>query len=174
MKTKAQKQTELKEAENMMKGSDALVFVDFTKVSAEELRRLRREVNAAGNKMLVLKKRLLGVALKEKGVDIDPRQFKASLGTVFSDKGLELASGAVYKFFNSLGGTDKELKAQAMKKILGGYDLKKKEFADANKILFYGQLPPRDVALSGVLSMFITPLRAFMYIVSEKAKVESK
>jgi ribosomal protein L10 len=170
MKTKSQKTAELKEAEGLLKKSDALVFVDFNKVTSEELRHLRREVAAAGASMLVLKKRLLNVLFKEKGVDMDARQFKSALGTVFSKTGLEAVSGAVYKFFNSLGGTDKELKAAAMKKILGGYNLAKKEFADAKLITFYGQLPPREVALGGVLGMFVTPLRAFMHILNEKSK----
>ncbi len=170
MKTKTQKTAELKEAEKFLKGSDALLFVDFNKVSTEDLRRLRREVGAAGASMLVLKKRLLNVMLKEKGIDMDARQFKSALGTVFSKSGFEAASGAIYKFFNSLGGTDKELKAASIKKILGGYDITNKEFADAQKILFYGQLPPREVALGMVLGMFATPLRAFMHILNEKAK----
>lgn len=170
MKTKTQKNTELKEAEVLLKKSDALLFVDFNKVTSEELRRLRREVSGAGASMMVLKKRLLNVLLKEKGIDMDARQFKSALGTVFSKSGLESVSGAIYKFFNSLGGTDKELKAAAIKKILGGYDLTNKEFADAQKIVFYGQLPPREVALGGVLGMFVSPLRALMHVLNEKSK----
>jgi ribosomal protein L10 len=170
MKSKAQKETEIKEAKELLGKSDALVFVDFNKVSAEDLRNLRREVRAAGGSMLVLKKRLLGVALKEKGVEFDSKQFSGSLGTAFFGNGLELASAPVYRFFNSLGGTDKEAKAEAMGKILGGLDLAKKEMATREKILFYGQLPPREVALAMVLGMFVAPLRSFMYLVSEKSK----
>jgi ribosomal protein L10 len=170
MKTKSQKATELKEAEKFLKGSDALVFVDFNKVTAEDLRRLRRDVGASGASILVMKKRLLNVLFKEKGIDMDARRFKSSLGTVFSKTGLEAVSGAIYKFFNSLGGTDKELKAAAIRKILGGYDLTNKEFADAQKIVFYGQLPSREVALGMVLGMFVAPLRAFMHILNEKSK----
>lgn len=170
MKTKAQKAAELKEAKELLKKSDALVFVDFDKISAEDLRRLRREVRESGNSMLVLKKRLMGVALKEKGIEWSSKQFGGSMGTIFSAKGLESASSPVYKFFNSLGGTDKEAKAAAIKKILGGYDLAKNEAADAARVLFYGQLPPRDVALSMVLGMFIAPLKSFMYLVDQKSK----
>ena len=168
MKTKAQKEVEVSEAKELLKKSDALVFVDFNKVSAEDLRNLRREVRAAGNSMLVLKKRLLGVALKEKGIEFDSKQFAGSLGTVFSGQGLETASSAVYKFFSSLG-EDKEAKAAAMGKILGGLDLAKKEMATREMILFYGQLPPREVALSMVLGMFIAPIKAFMYLMVEKS-----
>ena len=173
MKSKAQKNIELKEAEELLKNSSSLVFVDFNKVTAEELRRLRREVGEAGNKTMVLKKRLLNVLFKGKNVDMDARQFKSSVGTIFSGKDFESASGSIYKFFNSLGGTDKELKVAAMKKLLGGYDLVKKEFADAKKITYYGQLPSREVALTMVLQMFVGPLRSFMYLVSEKSRLAS-
>lgn len=170
MKTKAQKTQELKEAEGLLQKSNALVFMDFNKITAEDLRQLRRDVRAAGGSMMVMKKRLLGVAMKNQGSEFDFSQFHSSLGAVFFAQGLEGASSPVYKFLSSQGGTDKELKAQAIKKILGGYDLEKKEFADAQKIIFYGQLPPREVALAGVLGMFVTPLRAFMHILNEKSK----
>lgn len=170
MKSKSQKAIELKEAEKQLKDSDSLVFVDFGKVSAEDLRKLRREVGSTGNSLMVLKKRLLNVLFKEKGIDMDARQFKSSVGTVFGRKGLEEASSPIYKFFSSIGGTDKEAKTAAIKKILGGYDLGKKEFTDAAKIIYFGQLPPREAALAGVLGMFVTPLRSFMYILNEKSK----
>ena len=66
MKTKAQKENELKGAEALLKDSAALAFADFTKVSAEDLRRFRREVKTAGGDFLVIKKRLLNVLLKQK------------------------------------------------------------------------------------------------------------
>ena len=76
----------------------------------------------------------------------------------------------VFKFFNGLGGADKEAKVAAMKKILGGYDLSSKQVVDAKTVVYYGQLPPREVALAQVLGMLVAPIRGFMHILNEKSK----
>lgn len=170
MKTKVQKREEIKKAEAMLKANNAMVFVNFTKVPTEDVRKLRREISATGGSTLVIKKRLLNVLMKEKGIDLDVRQYDSSVGTIFSPKGLEEASAPVFKFFNGLGGTDKEAKIAAMKKILGGYDLSSNQGVDAKTVMFYGQLPPREVALTMVLGMLVAPLRGFMHVLNEKSK----
>lgn len=154
----------------MLKQSNAMVFVNFTKVPAEDVRKLRREISATGGSTVVIKKRLLNVLFKEKGIDMDVRQYDSSVGAVFSPKGMEEASSPVFKFFNGLGGTDREAKAQAIKKILGGYDLSSKTAVDAQTVVYYGQLPPREVALTMVLGMLVAPLRGFMHVINEKSK----
>ncbi len=170
MKTKVQKREEINKAEAMLKANNAMVFVNFTKVPTEDVRKLRREISASGGSTLVIKKRLLNVLMKEKGIDLDIRQYDSSVGTIFSPKGLEEASSPVFKFFNGLGGTDKEAKISAMEKILGGYDLSSGLAVDAKTVMFYGQLPPREVALTMVLGMLVAPLRGFMHVLNEKAK----
>jgi ribosomal protein L10 len=170
MKTKVQKREEINKAEKMLQGSNAMVFVNFNKVSAEDVRKLRRQVSASGGSTVVIKKRLLNVLFKEKGIDMDVRQYDSSVGAIFSPNSMEDASSPVYKFFAELGGTDKEAKAEAMKKILGGYDLSSKIAVDSKTVIYYGQLPPREVALTMVLGMLVAPLRGFMHVVNEKSK----
>ena len=153
----------------MLSKANSLVFANFNGVAAEDLRALRRDANKIDGEMLVIKKRLLGVLFKNKGVDVDMNQFDSAVGTVFSPKTLDESVSPIYKFLTTMG-KDKEEKAASMKKLLGGYDLGKKEFADAARAAFYGQLPTRDVALSGVLGMFIAPLKSFMYLVDQKSK----
>ena len=170
MKTKVQKREEIEKAGKMLKANNAMVFVNFTKVPTEDVRKLRREISATGGSTIVIKKRLLNVLLKEEGIDMDVRQYDSSVGTIFSSKGMEEASSPVFKFFNGLGGTDKEAKVAAMKKILGGYDLSSKQVVDAKTVVYYGQLPPREVALAHVLGMLVAPIRGFMHILNEKSK----
>ena len=170
MKTKVQKREEIEKAGKMLKANNAMVFVNFTKVPTEDVRKLRREISATGGSTIVIKKRLLNVLLKEEGIDMDVRQYDSSVGTIFSSKGMEEASSPIFKFFNGLGGADKEAKVAAMKKILGGYDLSSKQVVDAKTVVYYGQLPPREVALAQVLGMLVAPIRGFMHILNEKSK----
>jgi large subunit ribosomal protein L10 len=168
MKTKAQKQEELTKAEELLKGSKFLAFAEFSGIPAEEVRKLRRSAKDLGANILVIKKRLLSLLFKQKGIDFDLKKFKTSIGTVFSSD-VEKGSGAVYKFLSNLGET-KDEKAANIKKILGGYDLAKNDAMDASKVIAIGQLPPREVLLAQLAGMIAAPIRAFMYVIQERAK----
>src|SRR5260221_8926639 len=135
MKTRIQKEEELKEAKTLLGKSKVLVLADFSKITAEDLRQLRREMKAAKANLLVIKKRLLNVLFKEAGVDYDARQFTGSVGAIFSENSLENVSGPIFKFFSALGGTDKDAKAVAIKKILGGDNFATKEVINSETLL---------------------------------------
>lgn len=169
MKTKIQKTEEIKKAEELLSGSKFLAFAEFGGVPAEDVRKLRVKAKEMGANVMMLKKRLLNVALKNKGIDYDVRQFKASVGTVFSPD-LEKGSGAIYGFFSNLG-ESKEEKAENIKKILGGFDIANGTSLDASKVIAIGMLPPREVILAQFMGMLVAPLRTFMYILQEKAKM---
>lgn len=169
MKTKVQKTEEIKKAEELLSGSKFLAFAEFGGVPAEDVRKLRVKAKEMGANVMMLKKRLLNVALKNKGIDYDVRQFKASVGTVFSPD-VEKGSGAVYGFFSNLG-ESKEDKAANVKKILGGFDIANGTSLDASKVIAIGMLPPREVILSQFMGMLVAPIRTFMYILQEKAKM---
>lgn len=170
MKTKAQKADELKKGKELFQKSHVLIFSDFTKMSAENMRKLRKELKTAGAELLVIKKRLLNLILKETGIDFDLTQFKSSIGTVFSSGDAEKISGPVYTFFSKLEVPEGQDKAMWVKHILGGYDVKGKAPIDAQQIVFIGKLPPREVLLAQLLGMLAAPLRSFMYLLQEKSK----
>jgi large subunit ribosomal protein L10 len=170
MKTKAQKSEELKKAKVLLDKSQALAFADFTQVTAEDVRKLRGELKKQGANFLVVKKRLLGLLLKEKGVNANLGQYKVSVGTVFSEGGIETAAGPAYKFFSSLAVPEGAPKDFWTKHLLGGYDGKAGELIDGQMAIAIGKLPPRDVLLAQFLGMLTAPIRSFLYVLDQKAK----
>lgn len=170
MRTKTQKQEDLKKGRELMEKSQALVFVDFTKVPTQALRVLRTELKAVGAKLFVLKKRLLGLLLKEKGIDFDTKAHKLSLGAIFATGDIEKVSSPIYKFFAGMEVPEGGAKDVWVKHIVGGYDVKGKAAVPAEKIVFIGQLPSREVLLAQLLGMLVAPLRGFMYLLQEKSK----
>jgi len=172
MKTRAQKQEELKKGKELLRKSRILIFTDFTKLATEDLRRLRRELKNLGAKFFVIKKRLLAILLKEEGINFDARQFKISLGTIFSSVDLEKIVSPIYKLFSSLEIPEGGEKNMWIKKILGGYDIENKNIIDAAEILALGQLPPREVLLTQLLGMIAAPIKSFLYVLSEKSKTQ--
>jgi large subunit ribosomal protein L10 len=162
MKTKAQKQDAIKEAGTLIEKSTALVFTDFAGVTVEDTKKLRRALREIGAKMFVLKKRLLGVAMKEKGHEFDPKAFSGAVGAVFAPEGIEGASGIIVKFF-------KERKMEKTK-VLGGYDVAAKQPLDQATVLMIGSLPTREVLLGQLLGMLTAPVRQFLFILKQKSE----
>lgn len=173
MKTKAQKAEELAQARVLLAKSQSLIFADFTKVTAEDLRKLRIELKKNGANFLVIKKRLLGIALKERGIEVDLAQFKTSIGTVFAEGGADTIAGPAYRFFSKLEVPEGTPKDAWIKKLLGGYDIKASTMIEGAQVIQIGTLPPREVLLSQFLGVLAGPVRAFLYILDEKAKRSS-
>jgi large subunit ribosomal protein L10 len=169
MKTKAQKQEDLKKASELFDKSKTLIFTDFGKIAAEDLRELRRVVKEAGGKMAVVKKRLLNVLFKDKGVDYDARQFEGSVGTIFAEGAIDTIAGTVHKFFAGLG-ADQKARLESEKKILGGYDVAAKAAIDRETVVMVGKLPPREVLLGQLLGQMLAPVQAFLYILQQKSE----
>jgi len=170
MKTKAQKGEELKKAKALLDKSQALIFADFTKITAENLRKLRNELKKSDAHFLVIKKRLLAIILKERGIDMNLSQFKVSVGTIFSKSDSEKIAGPAFKFFSGLEVPEGGDKTMWTKKILSGYDLKGNVPMTAEQIVYIGKLPPREVVLAQLLGMLASPIRSFMYLLDQKSK----
>ncbi len=170
MKSKAQKSEELKKAKKLLEGSNVLVFADFSRVTTKDITKLRQAMRNASGDFLVIKKRLLNLLLKEKGVLFDVRGFDGQVGTIFAKENIEAISGPVYKFFSTIEVPEGGAKDMWVKKILGAFDVKAGKVIDANEVVFIGKLPPREVLLAQVLGMLAAPLRSFMYLLQEKSK----
>ncbi len=173
MKSKAQKQEELNEARRLFEKSKALVFTDFTKITAEDVRRFRRDLNHVDADFLVIKKRLLGILLKEQGIDVDLGKFKISVGTIFSRGDIEKIAGPAFAFFSKLEVPEGGAKDVWIKHLLGGYDLIKKEPLDGMQLVYIGKLPPREVVLAQLLGILAAPIRSFLYVLDQKSKQTS-
>jgi large subunit ribosomal protein L10 len=162
MKTKAQKQEMIDVAKELIAGNGGAVFADVQGVTVAQLMQLRRDVRAAGGKMVVCKKRLLRVAMNDSGLDFDSKDYDGALGAVFTPEGVETASGPVVKFF-------KEMKLEK-EKVLGGYDFAAKSPVGKDQVLFIGMLPSRDVVLAQFMGMLQAPMRSFLYILQQKSQ----
>ena len=169
MKTKAQKQEEVKKGEELLKGKDAVLLLDFSNVKTGDLKNLRKELKDAGNPLLVIKKRLLGVILKKEGIEVKKEDAAVPVGAIFASN-LEASAAAIYKFFKTLETAKKIDPAGAKKKMLGGYDLKTKSAISKETVLAIGMLPPREILLGQLLGMIAAPIKSLLYVLDQKAK----
>ena len=163
MKTKEQKKQVLDETKKLLDESQNLFFVDFTGISAQDMKDLRKTLRNSGATTRVVKKKLLRVALEKNEIDFNPEQFDEQLATVFSPKDVSEIAGPIYKFYK-----DKE-KTTGFK-ILGAYDLANRNFIDDVMVKRIGQLPSREILLAQLLGMLQAPIKMFLYVVNEHSK----
>ncbi len=159
-KTKAYKTQKIEDGGKIIDEKETVIFADFTGTKVNDMNSLRSILFGIGSKFEVFKKRLFRVALSKKGFEFNPESLAGQLGVVYSDKPMDAIAGLVYGF----------AKKNKTFKILGGLTLKEKKFISGDEIIAIGQLPPREVLLAQVVGTIAAPIRAFLYILSEKSK----
>jgi len=160
MLTKAQKEEVLKKSKELLDKSKSLILVDFSKTSAQDMRVFRQALKDKASRLQVLKKRLLKIILKDKGIEFESEKIKAPVGAIYVPGGIEDAASEVYNFSKGREGF----------KILGGFDLVGNSFIENTTVTEIGQLPSRDVLLAQLLGMLTSPMRKLLFIMNEKAK----
>jgi len=158
-KTKTQKNQVVEKGAKSLKESSNLIFADFGGTSAQDINSLRVSLRETGSRFEVIKKRLLDIILKNKGLDMDTKSFDGQVGTVFVTGEISDVAGRVFRFS----------KGKEKFKILGGVDLEKGENLEADYVTRIGQLPSRDVLIGQVMGGMVAPLRAFMWILKERS-----
>jgi len=159
-KTKTQKQEAVKIGAKELKDAKFLLFADFSKVTNEELKSFRRLIRDINAKFSVVKKRLMGIILKNAGIDFNTKQFAGQMGTIFAKGDISDIAQAVYKF----------AKEKQNFKILGGLDVLKKEVLPRETVVAIGRLPAREVLLGQLLGGITGPVRKFMFALQEVGK----
>lgn len=158
--TKAKKTEILEGGKEALEQAHILLFTDFAGTKVSELRDLRKLLKEVNAKFKVIKKRLLKIALKEKGVDFDPLKFEGQVGTIFSSGEISEIIQPVYKFS----------KEHPNLKLIGGLNIETKEEVPFETIKMIGSLPSREILLSQLVGAMTAPLRGLMYILQEKGR----
>lgn len=168
MLTKAQKKEQVAKSKEQIQASQALIFADFSGVSIADMARLKKALKEKGASFKVFKKRLLSIAFKDAGVDFDLMQFKAPVGTIFSESELTSVAGSVYKF-------SKELEKKGIPfRVVGAFDRQEMKAIDEKDFLVIAKLPSRHDLLGMTASVMSGPIRAFMYLIEQVASSKSQ
>lgn len=156
MLTRFQKEQIIKDGLKKIQESRSLIFVDFSGVKNQDFRGLRSQIKLAGGRTQVIKKKLLRLAFEKIGLNFNPEDFESQLATVFSPTDIYTIAAAVGRAENA--------------KILGGFDLASKQFISAEEVIRFSRLPSREILLGQLAGGLISPIRAFLYILSERSK----
>jgi large subunit ribosomal protein L10 len=155
MMRKNEKQA-LKEAVvERIKTSKALVFADYKGVTMKDFDAIRKSLRESGSKWQVLKKTILGLALKDAGIEADMTKLEGQVGVAFSTD--EVAAAKSIAAFIK-GNKDTKLS------ILGG-SLESKMLS-AEEVKALAKLPSRDELRGMLVGTLQAPISGFVRILS--------
>lgn len=164
MLTKDQKKKAIARGEDTIGTSAHILFADFTAIPTADIIKLRILMRELGGNFTVMKKRLLRIALKNKGIHFDPTRFERQAGMIAAPKKLYDVAGKINALVKDLAKAKKELK------ILGGIDLETKQEITAQDFLKIAQLPTREALLTQIAFMLTMPIKKVMVALHEQAK----
>ncbi|GEM_PF-318996 len=162
MKTRQQKEQQVQKGKELLENAQSVVFVDFSKTPVSAIGTMKNALREIETTYHVIKKRLLNLVLKDKGIDVDVKQFSGQVGTVFSPKDISDAAGVVYRFAKDLGNETFQL--------LGGFDVASQTFFGGEDIMRIGKLPSRSILIAQVAGLVKTPITQCAYVLAQIAE----
>lgn len=165
MLTKEEKKRAVALGEEIIGKSKNVLFADFTGVPTAEVRKLRILMKETGGTFTVIKKRLLNIALKNKGIDFNPSaKFARQAGMIASPLAVFEIAGKIQAIVKDIAKAKKELK------ILGGVDIMTKKEITAEEFMIIAKLPSREALLTQIAFMLTMPVKRVMVALNERAK----
>lgn len=144
--TREQKQQVVEKATDQLKKAEIVVFTNFHGLDMPGMTELRRQMRASGSDYVVLKKRLLKIALEQAGVAFEG-ELDGELGVAFGYDDPTAAARDAHAFA-------KEHKEEFQ--IIGGiFDGKT---ATATDIQALATIPPREVLLGQLVNVLQAPI----------------
>lgn len=154
-KTRVQKEETVKQLTDAFKTMKSVVFANFDGVKVKEADVIRKEAREKSVGMVVAKKSLLNLALKNAKLDnLSDYNYEGGVASFFSfADGVESAY-LVHKFGQTIPGL----------KMLGG--IVESTYYDESAIKRLAMLPTKEQLIQGVVSTIAAPLTNFMGAVS--------
>ena len=163
-KTKEQKQKIIEELKEKIAKQKSIVFIGIAGLKANDLFDLRKRLEDANAKLVVVKKTLTGLAFKEQKIEIDPHSKIFGADTegqpaiIFGFEDEISPAKIAYEFS----------KKNKYLKILNGYF--ENEFKKKEKIIALAQLPSKQELLAQMVGSISAPISKFTNVLQGNIK----
>lgn len=145
-KTRAQKETEVREVAQGLKDARSVVFADISSLKVADSSALRRRAEKDDVEVRTVKKTLFTIAAKEAGIEVDAGSLHGSV-TLLMGRGDEIAPARLVAEVR---------KAHENVAALGG--LLEASWMDAGQVAALAKLPSKDELIARVVGSVRAPL----------------
>lgn len=153
-KTREQKEQAFSILVDSMKQSKSVVFANFQGLKVKESEELRRLCRKEGVAYVAAKKTLVARALKDAGIEADPKSFDGAVSVVFGLND-EVAPAQILANF---------AKTHEAVKLFGG--ILEGAFIDGAKVTALSQLPNKQQLLGQLVGTLNAPVSGFVNVLA--------
>jgi len=178
MKSKILKREELKKLKAKLPKSKITIFTTFSRagekgLSVAQMSELKRSLRAIDAELLVTKKTLIDIALKElnppTGGGADVYGMEGSIGLVLGNDDVYAVSKKLYEFSKK----NKALQFFGAIFSAEGGSASGGEFIGKEGFLEMAMMPSKEVLIGRLLGMLTYPMRGLAVVLSEVAKIKT-
>ncbi len=153
-KTRAQKEVAMQALVDTLKQSKSVVFANFQGLKVSESEELRRLCRKEGVEYLAAKKTLVARALKDAGIEGNPKSFEGAVSVVFGIED-EVAPAQILAKF---------AKTHEAVKLFGG--ILEGSFIDSTKVTELSKLPSKQQLLGQLVGTLNAPISGFVNVLA--------
>ena len=150
--SKEQKAKAIEKLKDAVAKQKAIVFVNFSGLTAQDMGDLRKKLKEIGAKLIVAKKTLAKLVFKERKLELPEEAIENELAIIFGFEDELAPAKAAYDFS----------KTQESLKIAGGY--MEDEFVGAENMLALAQLPSKNELFARLVGTLSAPIANFVNV----------
>jgi len=150
--TKQKKEEILKDLKDKFSSVKIIVFVDYSGLDTKSLEDVRNGMRNEGVDFKVVKKTLLNLAIKDRGIKGDIDSLEGQIAATFGYEDEASAAKVAYRFSQTY---------ENFKILLGILD---DEFVDVDKIVALAELPSREALLARYVGSIRAPISGLVNV----------
>lgn len=154
MLTRPQKEELVKKLSEQVKAGKVMVFSDYTGTTVGKMKELRDELRKTGSNYKISKKKLLELAFKNSGIEVDVKNMKGQIGVAIGEADEVSAAKVLAKFSKE----NKNFKI--LEGVLEGKVISEKE------VSALAALPSREELLAKFVRTINAPVSGFVNILA--------
>lgn len=159
--TRQRKEQIVSQVKEILQNKPVVFFVDFASAKTSMVLKFRRTIKELGGQYLVVKKNLLGVALKELKMEYEwLLGHSGSLGILYAEsdeRQVEMAKAAR----DFIKENTAQVKIKDSLNIVGGF--MGKVFWQKDQVIRLSEVPPRETLYGQLVNVMISPLGGFVF-----------
>ena len=154
MLTRPQKEELVKKLTDQVKAGKVMVFSDYAGTSVAKMKELRDELRKNGSTYKVSKKKLIELAFKNAGIEVDVKTMEGQLGVAIGEAD-EVSAAKVLATFAKKNSNFKVLRGVLENKVIS-----------AEEVMALAKLPSREELLAKFVGTINAPVSGFVNVLA--------
>jgi len=154
MLSRSQKEELVKNLTDQIKAGKVAVFSDYSETAVSKMQKLRSELRKAGSSYKITKKKLIEIAFKNAGIEVDVKNMKGQIGVAIG-KDDEVSAAKILARFSKENDNFKILEGILENKLIS-----------SEKVMELASLPAREELLAKLVGTINAPVSGFVNVLA--------